>query len=68
MYDETLVEKTVQLEQSYEDLCKKEHCIFDSGTALEVSKEDGIHLSEEGHHQLGLLLADTIKQIEGANP
>ncbi len=64
-FDKKSIQKCQELKTIYQKICEKEHCIFVNGTdTIDVSEEDGVHLTPEGHQQLAELLYKTIQDLE----
>ena len=62
--DDASVEKAAALAGLYEEIAADYGCIFADAGACEVSEEDCIHLTVEGHAQLADLITETIQGIE----
>lgn len=67
MYDEVSVEKSKKLSEEYCRLLsnQKDVYLMDAGKIAEVSLRDCIHLTTEGHHALGLAVAEQVCGILG---
>lgn len=58
------VKKSQKMKDHYKDVAKRCRCTFlDAGMVTDVSKEDGIHLDENGHEALGKKVAQTVKKM-----
>ena len=62
--DDESVEKAAALSGLYKQIAEEYNCIFVDAGSCEVSKDDCIHLTEEGHAQLAELITEAIKGIE----
>ena len=49
---------------NYKKIADEYNCIFVDAGSCEVSRDDCIHLTEEGHAQLAALITTAIKGIE----
>lgn len=58
------VEKAAALADLYKQIAEEYNCIFVDAGSCEVSREDCIHLTAEGHAQLAELITEAIKGIE----
>ena len=58
------VEKSAALSGLYKQIADEYNCIFVDAGSCEVSRDDCIHLTEEGHAQLADLITTAIKGIE----
>ncbi len=56
--------KTRQLGELYQQVADKENCFYlDPNSSIVVDKEEGIHLTEQGHQQLANLVYEKVKNI-----
>jgi len=60
----TVVEVSRQLSACYQKVAAAYGCaFFDAATVAKPSPVDALHLDEAGHHQLGLALAEQVKNL-----
>lgn len=58
------VKKSRQMKDHYKDVAERCGCTFlDASTVTDVSKEDGIHLDENGHKSLGKSVAQVVEEM-----
>ena len=62
--DDASVEKSAALAGLYEQIADDYGCVFVDAGVCEVSKDDCIHLTPEGHTQLADLITEAIQGIE----
>ena len=62
-FDESSVQKSVEIKDKFRQCAWKNHCLFISASDFADTKmTDGIHLDEKGHHALAKALFDCMKK------
>ncbi len=59
------VARSAELAMVYKDACAPWGCSFVDSNQVASVGEDGIHLNQQGHHQLALALAPVVKSLIG---
>jgi lysophospholipase L1-like esterase len=59
------VARSAELAMVYKDACAPWGCSFVDSNQVASVGEDGIHLNQQGHHQLALALAPVVKRLIG---
>lgn len=62
-YDETSVADSKALKHWYKELAARYDCAFLDAAAYSRVGEDGVHLNEKGHENLGKVLAKKVMQL-----
>lgn len=60
------IEESKLFAPNYQAVAAKKNCIFfDAATCVQPSREDSLHLTEEGHHALAESLSELVLSLSG---